>query len=315
MKTRKGRFLWHFRQIHLPSHPCTLRSDTTCPVNCRSRDHLECVDAIRQTQFWKTWNGALLTIISNVDGNTALSEDWTRYTRFEILQRRPPQGHVGTWKSHQMPTRPGQILYPSEPPCLKNKGRKRKPNTDAAPNFKASSTLTQKMKSVKTLLDTSRGNWKDQHPRQYRVSHHNHSVLRMREETPRTHRVETLRFWTSKKIMEAEIQTLLNSHKDHTAERGCPSMCHNGLIHSDTSSESDEDTSSKSCRRQSGANSRICEFGANLHLASLMDLSHLKHSELAEYLQKFRGRVVLRVKMSKTTHDAKQSSLNKDHPK
>ena len=163
VKTRKGRFLWHFRQIHLPSHPCTLRSDTTCPVNCRSRDHLECVDAIRQTQFWKTWNGALLTIISNVDGNTALSEDWTRYTRFEILQRRPPQGHVGAWKSHQMPTRPGQIPYPSEPSCLKNKGRKRKPNTDAAPNFKASSTLTQKTKSVKTLLDTSRGNWKDQH--------------------------------------------------------------------------------------------------------------------------------------------------------
>ena len=41
-------------------------------------------------------------------------------------------------------------------------------------------------------------------------------------------------------------------------------------------------------------NSRFCEFGANLHLATLMDLSHLKHSELAEYLQKYRGRVALR---------------------
>ena len=45
-----------------------------------------------------------------------------------------------------------------------------------------------------------------------------------------------------------------------------------------------------------------------------MESCHLKHSELAEHLLKTKGEPCFEEAMSKATQDAKQSSLNKEHP-
>ena len=52
--------------------------------------------------------------------------------------------------------------------------------------------------------------------------------------------------------------------------------------------------------------------GAKAHFASLMDKSHLKNAELEAKHQKYKGRVVLRGDIEKTTQALMQYSLNKD---
>ena len=52
--------------------------------------------------------------------------------------------------------------------------------------------------------------------------------------------------------------------------------------------------------------------GATVHFASLMDICHLKNAELEAKHQKYKGRVVLRGDIVKTTQDLTQYSLNKD---
>ena len=52
---------------------------------------------------------------------------------------------------------------------------------------------------------------------------------------------------------------------------------------------------------------------STVHFASLMNLCHLKNSELEPQLQKYRGRVVLRDDIVKMIQDHTQYLLNKDH--
>ena len=51
--------------------------------------------------------------------------------------------------------------------------------------------------------------------------------------------------------------------------------------------------------------------GRKVHFATLMDLCHLKNSELEPQYQKYRGRVVLRGDIVKD--DSGSYSVNKDH--
>ena len=53
--------------------------------------------------------------------------------------------------------------------------------------------------------------------------------------------------------------------------------------------------------------------GRKVHFASLMDLCHLKNSELEPQYQKYKGRVVLRGDIVKMILVCMQCSLNKDH--
>ena len=50
-----------------------------------------------------------------------------------------------------------------------------------------------------------------------------------------------------------------------------------------------------------------------VHFASLMDLCHLKNSELEPQYQKYKGRVVLRGDIAKIILVRMQYVLNKDH--
>ena len=52
--------------------------------------------------------------------------------------------------------------------------------------------------------------------------------------------------------------------------------------------------------------------GATVHFASLLDKCHLKNAELEAKHQKYKGRVVLRGDIVKTTQVLMQYSLNKD---
>ena len=53
--------------------------------------------------------------------------------------------------------------------------------------------------------------------------------------------------------------------------------------------------------------------GAKVHLASLMDMCHLKNAELEAKHHKYKGRVVLRGDIVKTIQGLTQYSPNKDH--
>ena len=53
--------------------------------------------------------------------------------------------------------------------------------------------------------------------------------------------------------------------------------------------------------------------GHEVHFASLMDLCHLKNSELEPQFQKYKGRVVLRGDIVKDDSASYAVSLNKDH--
>ena len=54
--------------------------------------------------------------------------------------------------------------------------------------------------------------------------------------------------------------------------------------------------------------------GIDVHFGSLRDLCHLKNSELAEILQRYKGRVVFRGILSKINPGTWPCSLNEVHP-
>ena len=106
-------------------------------------------------------------------------------------------------------------------------------------------------------------------------------------------------------------ESLPNYHQDHLAGKGENSLQHYNLVHKIIAhASSHEDSRSKgSSGRGMGKLEKIPAWdltnvkevideartkGAKVHFASLMDICHLKNTELEAKHQKYRGRVVLR---------------------
>ena len=66
-------------------------------------------------------------------------------------------------------------------------------------------------------------------------------------------------------------------------------------------------------QEQKGGQKKPQKNNNKVHFASLMDLCHLKYSELEPQFQKYKGRVVLRRDIVKTTPEPLQCSLNRAH--
>ena len=123
---------------------------------------------------------------------------------------------------------------------------------------------------------------------------------------------------------------LSNHHEDHIAGKGHNSLQHYNLIHKfipmpqatkipvekaavDKESEKLEKISAWNLTKDRNKKEVIDEAwtsGAKIHFASLMEICHLKNVELEAKHQKYKGRVVLRIILSKTTQGLMKYSPN-----
>ena len=128
-------------------------------------------------------------------------------------------------------------------------------------------------------------------------------------------------------------ESLPNHHEDHIAGRGDNSLQHYDLVHKfipmpqamkipaakaalDKEWEKLEKIPAWNLTKVRSKSEVIDEArtkGAKVHLASLMDICHLKNAKSETKHQKYKGRVVLRGHILKVILDLMQYSRSKDH--
>ena len=145
-------------------------------------------------------------------------------------------------------------------------------------HLQTSSTFRLKTKFMMTLFNALQGNWDDQHLQQCRESHDSWPTRAQHAgETPRSQRRETLRVSTAKMFIGSRRCEFTPG--SHRRKRISFDVSPRVGLHSDTNSEDDEDTSSKSLRQtKSGTTSRICQRGANLKVAQ-QQMSYTKRTK------------------------------------
>ena len=122
-------------------------------------------------------------------------------------------------------------------------------------------------------------------------------------------------------------------HEDHITAKGVNSLSHYNLVRKfipmpqalkNTGSEGSGGKRMEKCgkipawqltkvRNKKAVIDEARAKGSKVHFASLMDLCHLKNSELEPQFQKCKGRAVLRGDIVKMIQDHTQYLLNKDH--
>ena len=153
-----------------------------------------------------------------------------------------------SWRQRPWEGRPNPNNHPGHFLCdrvVDNHVKERKKSSDTSmvrnkemlyANIEASSTLLLNTKIMKTLFETVKRNWKDQHLQQCAVPHHispRRAQNARRTSTPKAGRIHYA-LEPQKCLLKGQGRTLLNSHKDYIAQRGYNSMYHYGLVsHSD----------------------------------------------------------------------------------
>ena len=158
--------------------------------------------------------------------------------------------------------------------------RRRNPKEMSHVNLQKSLTFFLKTKMMKTLFKALKRNWKDQHVQQITACHPVHKV---REETPRRNRVET-RVWTATiRVGSRRRNTCELIPGSHLRKSISFDVSPRDASHSDTNFTQKADAIHETQNKQTA-----------VHFTTLMDLCHLKHTEMAEHWPKCKGLVVLR---------------------
>ena len=258
----------------------------------------------------------------NIDGSRDLSDYWTGFTQFTLLEEKPPDGYM--WSEveinkKQLTSRPDHLW----PQIWKTMGKNAKLKE------------RQKCSNEKLHLEKARIlrgiYFIDPEDKEFKETIEN---ARKKLETPiapampckimkkncgsgASNKIKTrlaciLEAGESTRLRMGE--SLPNHHEDHIAGKGDNSLQHYNLVHKfipmpqamkipeakaavDKEWEKLEKISAWNLTKVRSKKEVIDEArtsGATVHFASLMDICHLKNAELEANHQKYKGRVVLR---------------------
>ena len=261
----------------------------------------------------------------NIDGSRNLSDPWTGFTQFTLLDEKPPDGYTwsgGRLTRKQLTSRPDHLW----PELWKSMGKNAKLKEK------------QKWAEEKIHLDNARKlrgiYFIDPEDKEYKETIKN---ARKKLETSVAPAMPCKASMTGKHgatrgkgneiktelacILEANESTRMrmgysqpHNHEDHIAGKGENSLQHYNLVHKfipmpqavkipaakaavDKEWEKLEKISAWNLTKVKSKKMVIDEArttGATVHFASLMDICHLKNAELETKHQKYKGRVVLR---------------------
>ena len=262
----------------------------------------------------------------NIDGPRDLSDSWTGFTQFTLLEEKRPEGFLWSRRRltrKQSTSRPDHLwpelwIKSGRNAKLKKRGisgHMKKPNSIMPENYEEFILLTLKRKNSKKPLGILARNWKCQW----------HLLCLVRQATKENHGATRGKSNenTSKLacILEASESTRLrmeeslpNQHEDHIARKRDNSLHHYNLVHkfipmpqamkfpaakAAVDKEWEKlgkipawDLTKVRSKREVIDEART--KGAKVHFASLMDICHLKNAELEAKHQKHKSRVVLR---------------------
>ena len=261
----------------------------------------------------------------NIDGSRDLSDPWTGFTQFTLLDEKPPDGYTwsgGRLTRKQLTSRPDHLwpeLWKSMGKNAKLKEKQKwaeeKIHLDNARKLRGiyfidpeDKEYKETIKNARKKLETSvapampcKASTKGKHGATRGKSNDIKSKLAC--------------------ILEANESTRMrmgysqpHNHEDHIAGKGENSLQHYNLVHKfipmpqamkipaakaavDKEWEKLEKISAWNLTKVKSKKEVIDEArtkGATVHFASLMDICHLKNAELETKHQKYKGRVVLR---------------------
>ena len=261
----------------------------------------------------------------NINGSRDLSDSWTDFTQFTLLEEQHPDGYVWSgWilARRQLTPRPDHLwpeLWIKLGRNAKLKERQKwsneKPKLDRAKRLLGIYFIDPEDKEFKETIKNAR---KKLEPPKAPVMHCKTSKKSKHGEN----RGKTNNFKSKFAcILEASESTRLrmeeslpNYHEDHIAGKGDNSLQHYNLVHKfiplpqamkipaakaavDKEWEKLEKIPAWDLTKVRSKSEVVDEArmkGVKVHFASLMDICHLKNAELEAKHQKYNGRVVLR---------------------
>ena len=260
----------------------------------------------------------------NIDGSRDLSDPWTGYTQFILLEEKPPDGYMWSgWKltGKQLTSRPDHLwpelwIKMGRNAKLKEKHKwsNEKPKLDNARRLRGIYFIDPEDKELKESIGNAQKRMETP------------MAPSMRCKTCKKSKKAETRSKTNFKstfacILEASESTRLrmeesppNYHEDHIAGRGDNSLQHYKLVHKfipmpqamkipaakaamDEEWEKLEKIQAWDLTKVGSKKEVIDEArtkGIKVHFASLMDICHLKNAELEAKHHNYKGRVVLR---------------------
>ena len=258
----------------------------------------------------------------NIDGSRDLSDYWTGFTQFILLEEKPPNGYMWSgWRltRKQLTSRPDH-LWPEHWKKMgknaklkeKQKWSNEKLHLDNARKLRGIYFIDPEDKEFKETIKNARKKLETPIAPAMPCQ-----IMKKNCESGASHKIKTRLAC----ILEASESTRLrmgeslpNHHEDHIAGKGNNSLQHYDLVHKfiplpqaikipaakaavDKEWEKLEKISAWNLTKVRSKKEVIDEArtkGAKVHFASLMDICHLKNAELEAKHQKYKGRVVLR---------------------
>ena len=276
-------------------------------VSRTTRTNLDVMQELRIDDYW------------NIDGSKDLSDSWTGFTQFTLLEEKPPEGHVssgGRLTKRQATYRPDH-LWPelwrgmSKNAKLreKHKWAIEKPKLDNARRLRGIYLIDPEDKEFKETIQNARR--KLETPMAPAMpckicKKNKHGETRSKTNDFKSKFACILEASESTRMrMEESLQKY---HEDHIAGRGDNSLPHHNLVH--IFIPMPEATKIPGAKAASGQGMEKLEMisawnltkvrskkevtdeartsGAKVHFASLMDIYHLKNAELDAKHQKYK---------------------------
>ena len=261
----------------------------------------------------------------NIDGSRDLSDSWTGFTQFTLLEEKPPDGYMWSgWDWQNGKRHPGQIIYGQNsgenwermPSWRRGKSGQMKNLTSIMhENYEEFISLTLRTRNSRRPSRVLPRNWKHQWlplclAKQARTVKIGWLVV-----NPMRSSLNLRVSWKPVNLQDCVWKNLYRKyHQDHIAGKGDNSLQHYHLVHKfipmheamkipaanaavDKEWEKLEKISAWNLTKVRSKKEVIDEArtkGAGVHFASLMDIRHLKNAELETKHQKYKGRVVLR---------------------
>ena len=261
----------------------------------------------------------------NIDGSRDLSDSWTGFTQFTLLDEKPPDGYTwsgGRLTRKQVTSRPDHLwpeLWKSMGKNAKLKEKQKwaeeKIHLDNARKLRGIYFIDPEDKEYKETIKNARKKLETSvaPAMPCKVSTKGkHGATRGKSNEIKSKLACILEANESTRMRMGYSQP--HNHEDHIARKGENSLQHYNLVHKfipmpqamkipaakaavDKEWEKLEKISAWNLTKVKSKKEVIEEArtkGATVHFASLMDICHLKNAELETKHQKYKGRVVLR---------------------
>ena len=261
----------------------------------------------------------------NIDGSRDLSDLWTGFTQFTLLEEKPPDGNMWSgWRltRKQLTSRPDHLwpelwteLERNDKLKEKQKWSNEKPKLDNARRLRGIYFIDPVDKEFKETIKNARKNLET--PMDPAMPCKTCKKNKHGETRGKTHDFKSkfaCVLEASESIGMRMEESLPNHHEDHIAGKGDNSLQHYNLVHKfihvpqamkipagkatvDKEWEKLENIPAwdkTKVRNKSEVIDEARKEGRKVHFASLMDFRHLKRAELETKHQKYKGRVVLR---------------------